>query len=206
MSNSSFHRYWLAWQRQLPWILGLTLLVTMLVYEGAKRLPATQQVHFSYLVSLAERETGSVYQFDGYYALQATDLFTTTVSQWVQTPEVIVAAYQAANLAVPASDPRTLLQHVVATKTAPQLVTVTVKDSDPQVAQKLTEGLQTVMNRNVELYHEQGTPALTFRIVATPSWLGVQRLDVRLITGATFILMLIVASNVVLLRESIRTI
>ncbi len=205
MNPDTFDRYVSVLKRKLLVLVVVSALVAAGAYGLTARLPTTYQVHFSYLVALTQREGPTAdYHFDGYYALQATDLFTTTVAAWTTTPEVIVAAYQVAKLPVPTADTRVLLQKITAEKSAPQLIEVTVHDTQAQIAQALAYGLQTVMQKQVELYQQQGSPALTFKIVPTNVWTGEQRVDRRIITITTFILILFVGLNLVILRESLR--
>lgn len=203
MMMGHFDKYWRAVQRKLPSVLlvaaGAAVVAWLIVY----RLGPTYTVHYSYLVSLSEREETEDFRFDGYYALSATDLFTATLASWVSAPEVVVAAYEEAGL--PASrDPKNVARAVTAEKKAPQLVAVTVRHKDQAVAEKLAQGLQAVMERNVEQYHDQGIPELTWRVVATSPWLGMSHLSAPVIVGATFVFVLLMGVNVVLLVESVR--
>ena len=186
---------------KLPHILLASFVLAALAYALATRLGPLPQVHFSYLVSLNEREVTPEFEFDGFYALQATDLFATTLAAWVSTPEVVIAAHQAAGVAPATADPRALTRLVEARKTAPQLVEVTVKGTDQATAEALTTGLLAAMEHNIALYHDEGIPALEFRAVTTMPFSGERSINPRLITVATFFVSLIVLLNVVLLFE-----
>jgi hypothetical protein len=101
-------------------------------------------------------------------------------------------------------DPRDVGRAVTAEKKAPQLVAVTVTNRDQAVAEQLAGGLRAVMEKNVERYHDQGIPALTFRVVTTEPWLSMQQVEVAVIVGATFVFVFLAAINVVLLVESVK--
>lgn len=186
--------------------LGLVLIsaaAAVLAFVWAERIQPDYEVHFSYLVTLSERETSSGFRYDGYYALSATDLFTTTLASWVKTPEVIAAAYRQVGLAMPSEDTRVLLRAVQANKTGPQLVEVVVRHKDREKAIRLSEGVQAVMKSNVEKYHEEGIPALVFNAVPTESWVGVGQVAARVISASVFLLVLFGGVNVVLLAASL---
>jgi hypothetical protein len=199
-----FSKYWRRVQTALPILLVVSSMAAFVAYLVIRGGGVTYEVHFSYLISLATREDVSEYRFDGYYALQATDLFATTVAQWAKTPEVIVAAHEQAQLPLASQDPRKLLRIVSTAKTAPQLVEVTVYGQDREATLKLAQGLITVIERSVERYHEHGIPALSFRVVATDPWVGVREVSVPLIVGATFLVVLLISVNAVLLIESFK--
>lgn len=193
---------WNLVKKKLPILLLISVTAAVIALVIAKQVAPGYQVHYSYLVSLSSRDQVGDYRFDGYYALQATDLFAATLASWVETPEVIVAAYQEAGLDLPSSDPRALGRAVRAEKAAAQLVTVTVRASEREAAEKLAGGLRVVMDLNVEKYHDEGVPAVVFRAVATEPWTGTIKLSILLIVIAAFIFTFFIALNVILFNES----
>lgn len=195
MSQLSLNQYWHAFVGRLPQFLLISVVCAVAALLVVQNLPRRQQVHFSYLVSLSERESASDYRFDGYYALQATDLFAATLAEWVRTPEVIVMAYQDAGLTLPSDDPRQLVSQVESRKASSQLVQVTVKKEDRETALKLAQGLQVAIDRNLALYHDKGIPALRFQVVATTPWAGTRPVATGVIVGATFLAALFVCIN-----------
>ena len=185
-------------------ILVISFLAAILAYVIVQNIKPVHEVHFSYLVSLSERESLQAFRFDGFYALQATDLFAATLAKWVQTPEVIVAAYAKAELEVMTDDPRQLTKQVRSEKTAPQLVEISVLGESKEEAQRLAEGLRLVMEENVRAYHEQGVPAASFSVMATDPWTGTRKFSPSIITLATFLFTFFIGLNIVLLLESLR--
>jgi capsular polysaccharide biosynthesis protein len=200
----SYSSLFTALQRRLPLFLLISLVAAVVAWVVTSRFEPQHRVHFSYLVSLAQRESPPEYTFDGFYALQATDLFTTTLASWVQTPDFIVEAYKVASLPLPTDDARRLTRTVTARKTAPQLVEVEVRAADAQQAEKLAVGLQEATKRRVAQYQEQGAPALHFNVVATPGWTSATRVAVVVITAGVFALTLALLINAYLLWESVR--
>ena len=192
-----------ALRRAAPMIALVCVVATLLAYGVAARTGTSYSLHYSYSISLAEREQAGEYTFDGYYALQATDLFASTLARWLTAPEIIAAAYERAELP-PIADVRGLARRVRAEKTAPQLVQVTVIGQDPEQVQRLTRGLQDEIAATVVRYHDEGVPTLRFNVVTTDEWIGERPVAVGLISIATFIVVLLLAINVVLLRASFR--
>lgn len=189
---------WFMLGRWLPYLLLGSLGAALIAYGITQRLGPIYEAHFSYLISLTEREAAPDFRFDGYYAISATDLFAETVAQWASTPEVIVQAHQAAGVALPNPSPRQLRKIVQARQAAPQLVRVTIRAPQEETVQKLAVGLQQVMEHNVTRYQEQGIPAVRFRLVASEPWVGVERPATNLIVIATFILTLLLGFNAVI--------
>jgi hypothetical protein len=204
MTNPSLGHYLSVGRRALPWLLLLAALATLAAVGVVRRQGPTYEAHFSYTVSLQEREAAPEFRFDGYYALQATDLFAETLAAWATTPEIVVAAHEAAGLPVPSGSARQLARRVSSEKVAPQLVRVWVKGSERDLVERLAQGLQTVMAETIASYHEQGVPAVQLAAVATEPWLGVAAPSVGLIGTAVFVTVLLLGLNAVLLFESVR--
>lgn len=202
--TTGFTHYRQVVMRRLPVMLLVSFAAAAVAYGITVRTGPTQQVHFSYLVSLNERESASDFRFDGYYALQATDLFAATLARWVQAPEVVVAAFNEAGIPLPTDDPRLLTRYVAAEKTAPQLVQVLVKSDDRELSRQLSAGLQKVMERNIALYHDRGIPAVTFTAVASEPWASSQQPAAGIIAIAVFVAVLLLSVNAVLLFESVK--
>lgn len=201
---AAWEQYWVVVKKRFLLMVLVAVVVAGVALVIAKQVEPTQEVHFSYVVSLSARDEAAGFKFEGYYGLQAIDLFTTTLAKWITTPEVLVAAYQDAELQLASDDPRQLTRVVRAEKVAPQLVTVTVRGANREATERLADGLQHIMEKNVSAYHDQGVPAVQFSVVPTEPWTGVVRLSVPIVVAATFIFTFLVALNGVLLFESLK--
>lgn len=201
---TAFSSYGRAVMRALPVLLLVSFLFAALAYYVARRQGTTYEVYFSYIISLREREASEDYHFDGYYALQATDLFAATFARWLGAPETIVAAYLEAGLPLPGAEARQLADSVKAERTAPQLVQVTVRGRTPDDARSLAKGLREVMIGHARDYHDQGIPALRFSATPTNEWLGVRQLSLPVIGLSTFAFSLLMGVNALLFWESLR--
>lgn len=184
-----------ALRRSYPLIIVAAVVLGCSAYLVARSFGTTYEAHYSYVVSLSARDNSPDFRFDGYYALQATDVFAATLAGWAQTPEVIVAAVEQAGLLAIPQDARTLQRLVQAEKTAPQLVQVTVRGNSAANAERLTNALQTVMQKNIDGYYQQGIPAVQFRVVLSRVWLGQSQLQAGVIAISIFIITLFLGMN-----------
>lgn len=85
------------WQQR--WLIGVIMVVAT---ATAFIVAATQPVRYasseSFAINRINPESTPDYQYDGYYALQAVDLFSQTVVSWFDTPSVIAEIYRQAKL------------------------------------------------------------------------------------------------------------
>lgn len=204
MQKGDLSSYIALLKRRLPLILLISVLAALVAYGVASRIKPSYIVHFSYTVSLAQRDVASDFRFDGYYALQATDLFATTLAGWLKTPEHVVEAYQEAGLTLPSTDARDIVKAVDVAKSGSQLVQVAVKNESKIDAEALASGLKTVIERQVRAYHDKGTPAIAFTVVADTPWTGLQTLPIKTLVSGVFVFVFLFLLNGVLLLKSIR--
>ncbi len=201
--NESWYRYGEVIKRGIPWI-GVTALAAGIITAALLRnWGPSYDMHFSYVVSLGEREESEAYTFDGYYALQATDLFVASLAKWTVAPEMVARAYEVAGLEQPRSA-RVLAQAVKSEKTAPQIVQVTVTSKNQAEVERLTAGVQEVVQQNIDNYNQDGLPLARFQVMTTEQWLGQQEVAAGVTGIAVGLVVLFLLINAVLLRESWR--
>jgi len=93
-------------------------------------------------------QPSQAYQFDDYLSVKAADAFSDTVSQWVQSPEVINAVYQRAGV----SPVKSLFSGVIkAQKMAPQYVAAEFMVSESGDGAKIAKILVSVLQEKTEL-------------------------------------------------------
>lgn len=201
---NEYSHYWQLLKKVAPKIVLLSAALSLLVYVVSIRTGPTYSVYYSYIVSLSERETVTDFRYDGYYALSATDLFAATLTAWTKTPEVIVSAYEKAGLEMQSDNPQELVKLVSAEKTGPQIIEITVRHEKKEVAEKLAVGLQAVMLDNISKYHEEGIPALQFKVITTRTWTGENDVATGVVSMGTFIFSMLLGVNGVLLVESFK--
>lgn len=204
MQQGDLHSYIILLKRRLPIILLISVVAALVAYGVAARVKPEHIVHFSYTVSLAQRDVSADFRFDGYYALQATDLFSATLAGWMKTPEHVVEAYREAGLTLPSTDARDIVKAVDVTRSGPQLVQVAVKSESKIQAEALAQGLRSVIERQVATYHDKGVPAVAFTVVADTPWTGLQTLPIKTIVSGVFVFVFLFLLNGVLLFESIK--
>ena len=81
------------------WLFVLIIIIPVIIavfFANTRADKYTTSISFT--VNRINKQPTTEYQFDGYYALQASDLFSDTVVSWFLTPSVIVEMYDKAGL------------------------------------------------------------------------------------------------------------
>jgi len=83
-------------------------------------------------------------------------------------------------------------------------VTVVVRHANAQRARDITAGLREVMRGNIDEYHNQGIPAIRFRVVETDPWVGIVRPEKMVVGVATLLFSFFFLVNFIILWESFK--
>lgn len=161
-------------------------------------------MYFSYMISMDQKDVTPGFRYDGYYALSAADLFSTTLASIASSPETIVAAYQKANMKLPTEDGIRLVRIVRAEKAAPQLVRIIVRDASKQNAEQLTLALREVISAAIDEYNAKGLSSIVFHGVPTEPWTSRNLVDPLPVAASFFMLIFLGGNMIVLFQEAIR--
>lgn len=150
-------------------IIGIA--VALLTLYFTKNQPSYYQSSLSLLVSSVEPQPTSDYRFDGYYTIQATDLFSNTVEAWIKSPEVVAEIYRQAKIDINGNNIKGLTKKFKAEKMSPHYIelrytTETEKDANG-IAELITKVLDekasvisAVSQKQTAFTVKSGTPII----------------------------------------------
>ncbi len=96
-------------------------------------------------VSRASTQQTQDYQYDGYYIIQASELFTDTVKQWINSPEVVANVYKEAGIDSEAKSLKELQKKFKADKLSSQYLEVKFTVKEEETAKKISGSLLNVL-------------------------------------------------------------
>ncbi|MEK7518326.1 MAG: hypothetical protein AAB549_00155, partial [Patescibacteria group bacterium] len=107
------------------------------------------------------------YQYDGYYALQASDLLSETVVSWFLTPSVIVEMYDAADVPANVTDFSSLTARFKIKKYSSQNLGVTFTSSSPSDAQKLAAAVVKTVEYKASQLNQSADRKALFEVLGS---------------------------------------
>ncbi len=175
-----------------PRILIASFMIAFVAYGIAAKIPVSYDVHLSYVVSQEGGQATPGFRYDGYYALSATDLFAATLASWIAQPQTIALAYKTSDIPLPTNDAIDLGKRIRSEKTAPGLVNITVRDHSRETAEQIVRGVTKIIPAFIAQQNTTGTPAVTFRGIASDSWTGMSRIAPLPIALVVFVFVLFI--------------
>lgn len=150
-------------------IIATTILLTLAAFIFTLTQPISYQATGSLtIVPKSIAELKNVYQYDGYYSLQTSNLFGVTITSWLGNPDIVTEIFQKAGYTTEGISVQALSKFI---NTSQMLnsssVTFRLGDRDENKTQKLaTATIEVVRNKTVEFNQAAGT-RVNFEIVAT---------------------------------------
>ncbi len=136
------------------WLVLIVVVVpTIAAIIFAQTRPTKYTTSIAFTVNRVNNQVNTKdYQYDGYYALQASDLFSDTVVSWFLTPSVIVDIYNTANVPADVTDLTALTSRFNIKKYSSQNIVVKYSVGNKDDAMKLaTAIIQTVGTKAAQL-------------------------------------------------------
>ncbi|MFA6197548.1 MAG: hypothetical protein WC734_00125 [Patescibacteria group bacterium] len=150
-------------------IVIITLLVGASSYVWAKQIPTVYRTSISFAVNRINKQDTAEYQYDGYYAIQASDLFSQTVVSWFYTPSFILEVYDIAGVTPKIDTLEKFTAQFKTKKYSAQNIVVTYPERDRATAEKIANGIiQNVSQRTKSLNQSSEQKALFEVVGAKP--------------------------------------
>jgi hypothetical protein len=192
-------------RRSFSTLLLLAAAAALITAFLVPRLPKGVDVALTFTVPIPHRPPSGEYEFDGFYALQATDLFAETLAGWLTSPNFVAEVYRRTGLPQPASSVRRLNRVFTARKISGQLVELRFRARSEEEAHRLLTEITEVVAERTENFNEEGRASLTFAITAeNPLIIPVHRsAPLRALVAA--IVAFVLAANVVVFWDVLRS-
>lgn len=174
-----------------PWrvavLLALVGAVAGLVIASA--LPTRWSVATAYTINQRQRQAADkAYSYDGYYALEAAQLFTDTLIGWFATPSVAVDIYREAGLPLTDVEAAKAASGFRSKRFSSQIVTVRFSADTKDDAQKLASAAAKVITQKTAALNLDEKGASLFTVEAAEPVIAPAKLRPPLAAGLGLLL------------------
>jgi capsular polysaccharide biosynthesis protein len=150
-------------------VIFISLVAALIAFLLSYFKPVVYDASLSFAVNRTNREVTDQYQYDGYYAIQASDLVSQTVVSWFATPSVVKEIYNKAgvNPAFNSLDKyATLFQ---TKKYSCQNIGVKFTEKEEATAEKVAEATVEVVSTKVLELNKSADAKSLFEAVPSPA-------------------------------------
>lgn len=181
-------------KKTLIGFMGTGLVLATIVYF----LPHNYSVEGSFFVKrTAEESSSQVFTYEGYYSQQTALAYTNSVIALLQSTDLMKETLTNLSIPITENNLRKYEQNVNVKKAGPQVITLTVKNSDVQKAKAVWNEMAKVLSTTATEVNTKGDPNLSISQVLTqpvvkepykPIWLYVVAgLGFGVLAGISFI-------------------
>ncbi|MDP2683908.1 MAG: hypothetical protein Q8P20_02520 [bacterium] len=121
----------------------------------------------SFSINRVNHQTTADYEYDGYYAIQASDLFSQTVMSWLMTPSVLLEIYESAGIDPKISSLEEISSRFKTKKFSPQNIVVRYKERDYETADKIATAITTTIQNNAQQSNKTSDDEALFEVIGT---------------------------------------
>lgn len=169
-------------------ILGVIAVACAAAAIAIALQPERTGVSASFAINRTNRVETTQYEYDGYYALQAADLFAQTVVSWFDTPSFLRTVYEKANLDPMIETVNSLPARFSVKKYSAQNIVVKFTESNQERASKVATALAAVMEDTTKDLNATSTGKALFEIISGPPVIAPATAPRMLIFTVTIIL------------------
>lgn len=150
------------WWRTIALLAAASAAVAAIV---TMRLPDGVDVVQTFTIPIPERPPTNEYEFDGFYAIQATERFADTLAGWLSSPDLVAEVYRRAELPSPTSSIRRLASVFTTRRLSGQVVEVRFQASDEEHARTILAAVNDVVEDRTDTVNQDRQRSLTLRVV-----------------------------------------
>lgn len=126
--------------------------------------PVSYDASISFSINRINRQETTEYQYDGYYAIQASDLFSQTVMSWFMTPSVLLEIYDYAQIDPQIKSLTDLTSRFKTKKYSPQNIVVKYSERDEDTASKIADAIVSVVEQKAAVANQTSDQKALFDV------------------------------------------
>ncbi|MDD5344537.1 MAG: hypothetical protein PHW12_08970 [Smithella sp.] len=141
----------------------LLVLILTLIFSGLKGVYFDNDMLL--LISRSGTQNTPDYKYDGYYAVQASDIFADNVSQWLTSATVASEIYTRAKAESEMKSLRDFSKVFKADKLSSQYVRVRYQTNTKETATNLAHAMTDVLQEKADLLSQFSTEHIGFKVI-----------------------------------------
>lgn len=146
----------------------------------------------SLTVNRVNKKTTADYEYDGYYAIQASDLVAQTVLSWFLTPSTLLEFYERAGIDAHITSLSGAVSRFRARKYAAQNIVVQFSDPERDRVEKLAIAIGEVVQERGEALNKDAEGKAIFDVVPAKAVIVERRPNVPLTVAAAAVIALLI--------------
>ncbi len=143
------------------------------------------------------------YKYDGFYSLQASELFADTVVSWFLSPEIVNSIYNGAGIDLGDKTLRELSRVFDAEKMASQNVLVKFTAGDVSEANHVVSSMKTILSERTQILNKSNSEDAKFTVIIRDPITVSQKMEIWMVALISLVVSFFVSILIAFLFEYI---
>lgn len=192
-------------RQSFGWVIGTALVTGAAALAVALSSPEQFDTSLAFAINRINKQETVDYQFDGYYAIQASDLFAQTITSWLTTPSILLEIYQRADVDPDIASLSSFSGRFTTKKYSSQNIGVRFIERDKHTAEKISAAIIAVLQAKTATINQTADAKALFEIVGSSPVIVATKPSPVLSTIIGLLVGAAVAGLLVFLRHYFRT-
>lgn len=143
-------------------IIGIITAVSAFIFSIAQ--PIKYETSLSLSIIKDKTQVTDNFKYDGYYALQTSEIIADSTEQWLKSPETVDAIYKEAQVDLEFKNIKSYTKKFIARKMSSQQVEVKFKTNTQEEAEKISQAVVGAINNKVKTLKESSKQEISFSV------------------------------------------
>jgi capsular polysaccharide biosynthesis protein len=145
-------------------IAAISIITAMSAYIFSFIQPAVYETSLSLLIGKEGTQETDDFKYDGYYALQTSEILADSIQQWMKSPETVDEIYKEAGVDREFESIKSYSKKFTAKKMSPQYAEIKFKASERDEAEKISSAIVKVINNKTRKIQENSNEEISFKV------------------------------------------
>ena len=192
--------------KKYRWLIVIvTILATLAAFIFSYIQPEYYRVSLSFTVKAINKPATQDYQYDGYYAIKASELFSQTIISWFMTPSILDDIYTHAEIDPQIGSLDRFTSRFKTKQYSAQNFVVTFKERDKTTAEKISHSIIIYVEENSKTLNQDMDKNSLFEATGSTPVIIKQKTPTWLVTLAAFIFTLIFTTTIAYLINYLKS-
>ncbi|MEA2097549.1 MAG: Wzz/FepE/Etk N-terminal domain-containing protein [Patescibacteria group bacterium] len=147
---------------KLIFTIGAIVAASAFLFSTMK--PVVYETSISLAINKNNTQNTDDFKYDGYYALQASEMLANTIVEWIKSPTVVNTIYQKAEVNQDFRNIKSYTKKFTARKMSSQHVEVKFKTDTKENAEKISSAIVEIINNKTKTIEENSEKEIAFSV------------------------------------------
>ena len=151
-------------KKEFKTIITIGIIVAVSAFLFSTIRPVTYEASTSLAINKNKTQNTDDFKYDGYYALQTSEMLADTIVEWIKSPTVVNAIYQKAEIDQDFKNIKSYTKKFTANKMSSQHVEVKFKTDTRENAEEISSALVEITNDKIKAIEKESEEEISFSI------------------------------------------